>query len=66
MSAISGIEIALWDIKGQALGVPVYQLLGGAMRDKLWCYGRWDGLTVEDAVENALRHTEQGTDSAQG
>ena len=32
-SALSGIDIALWDIKGQALGVPVYQLLGGRCRD---------------------------------
>ena len=36
MSAISGIEIALWDIKGQALGVPVYELLGGKIRDRIW------------------------------
>ena len=36
MSAISGIEIALWDIKGQALEVPVYELLGGKVRDRIW------------------------------
>ncbi len=66
MSAISGIEIALWDIKGQALGVPVYELLGGKMREKIWCYGRWDGLTPELAVENALRHTEQGLTALKG
>ena len=33
-SAISGIEQALWDIKGKSLGVPVYELMGGAVRDK--------------------------------
>ena len=66
LSAISGIEIALWDIKGQALGVPVYELLGGKMREKIWCYGRWDGLTPELAVENALRHTEQGLNALKG
>ena len=66
LSAISGIEIALWDIKGQALGVPVYELLGGKMREKIWCYGRWDGLTAELAVENALRHTEQGLTALKG
>lgn len=37
-SAMSGIEQALWDIKGKALGVPVYELLGGAVREKLQCY----------------------------
>ena len=38
MSAISGIELALWDIKGKALGVPVYELLGGKMRDRVRAY----------------------------
>jgi len=37
-SAISAIDIALWDIKGKALGVPVYQLLGGKTRDKVRVY----------------------------
>ena len=51
MAAISGIEIALWDIKGKALNVPVYELLGGAMRDKLWTYGRFDGVDPDAAVD---------------
>jgi L-alanine-DL-glutamate epimerase-like enolase superfamily enzyme len=37
-SAISAIDIALWDINGKALGVPVYQLLGGLVRDRVVCY----------------------------
>lgn len=36
--AIGAIDMALWDIKGRALGVPVWQLLGGAMRDRIRCY----------------------------
>jgi galactonate dehydratase len=35
MSALSGIDQALWDIKGKRLGVPVYDLLGGAIRDRI-------------------------------
>ncbi|NLO75211.1 MAG: galactonate dehydratase [candidate division WS1 bacterium] len=38
MSALAGVEIALWDIKGKDLGVPVYQLLGGKCRDRIPCY----------------------------
>ncbi|RRJ95984.1 galactonate dehydratase [Opitutaceae bacterium TAV4] len=38
MSALSAIEMALWDIKGKSLGVPVHQLLGGRVRDAVPCY----------------------------
>lgn len=38
VTALSGLEIALWDIAGKALGVPVYQLLGGKMRDRIRVY----------------------------
>lgn len=37
-SAISAIDIALWDLKGKVLGVPIYELLGGKMRNKVRCY----------------------------
>ncbi|MBN7274996.1 galactonate dehydratase [Ligilactobacillus pobuzihii] len=42
MSAIAGIDQALWDIKGKTLGQPVYQLMGGAVRDKIKVYS-WIG-----------------------
>ena len=35
MSAVAGLDQALWDIKGKALGVPIHQLLGGRLRDKI-------------------------------
>lgn len=45
ISAMSGVDTALWDLKGKALGVPVVELLGGACRDKMECYasGGWAG-----------------------
>ena len=52
MSAIAGIDQALWDIKGKALGVPVYELLGGACRDRLKVY-RWIGGDRPDEVAAA-------------
>ena len=66
MAAISGIEIALWDIKGKALGVPVYELLGGAMRDKLWTYGRFDGVDPDAAVAQAMSFVDQGYTALKG
>ncbi len=66
MAAISGIEIALWDIKGKALGVPVYELLGGAMRDRIWGYGRFDGPTPEEAVEKAQSFLDMGFTALKG
>lgn len=48
-SAASAIDIACWDIKGKALNMPVYKLLGGAVRDKVWVYCHAMGKTVEEA-----------------
>jgi len=52
-SALSGIEQALWDIMGKWLGQPVYQLLGGATRDKIRMYGWLSGETYGEYLENA-------------
>src|ERR671937_1197520 len=43
--AISGIELALWDIKGKALGVPVYELFGGPLRERMRLYWSHCGTT---------------------
>jgi galactonate dehydratase len=53
--AVSAIDIALWDIKGKRLGVPVYQLLGGRMRDKARLYGHVKGRTAHTLVAEAKR-----------
>lgn len=52
-SAISGIEQALWDILGKHLNVPVYQLLGGAVRDKVRLYGRLNPRDDEQTIRQA-------------
>ena len=50
-SALSGLEIALWDIVGKALGTPIYNLLGGPLRDCIAVYGQPSG-TVDRTVES--------------
>ena len=60
MGALSAIDIALWDIKGKAFGVPVWQLLGGKCRDKVRVYAHVNGRTVEEQVEHALQAKEAG------
>ncbi len=60
MSAISGIDQALWDIKGKALGVPVYELLGGAVRDKMKIYGWIGGDKPSHVVEAARKRVSDG------
>lgn len=59
-SAISAIDIALWDIKGKALGVPVYDLLGGRVRDKVVCYPHNGGASTEALVESCLQSKAEG------
>ena len=59
-SAISAIDIALWDILGKSLGVPVYKLLGGATRDRIACYTNSNQKDNETMVECAKKIVEQG------
>ena len=69
MSAISGIEQALWDIKGKALGVPVYELLGGRVRDRIRMYNHlgggqmnvmYESTETQQFAENAISVSEAG------
>ena len=60
-SAISGIEQALWDILGKALGVPVYELLGGRVRDRVRLYANGPrGETPEEIADSCLRLVDRG------
>lgn len=52
-SAVAGIDQALWDIKGKQLGVPVYELLGGPVRDRLRVYG-WVGGDAPAELEQGM------------
>lgn len=53
-SALSGIDHALWDLKGRALSTPIYQLMGGKFRDRIRVYQNPGGRTPEETAENAL------------
>jgi len=59
---ISGVDIALWDIKAQSLGVPIYELLGGAVRDNVPLYTHFlYDQNVEQMVANAVGEVERGS-----
>lgn len=58
--AISAIDIALWDIKGKAVGMPVYKLLGGPVRDKVVCYPHTQGRSTKELVDNCKRAVDEG------
>ncbi|HWE61069.1 MAG TPA: galactonate dehydratase, partial [Chloroflexota bacterium] len=55
-----GVEQAMWDILGKSLGVPVYQLLGGACRDRIRVYAHCHGETAEAAAQRARELVAQG------
>lgn len=60
VSAISGIEQALWDIKGKHLNAPVYDMLGGAVRSKIRMYPHVDGATVTELADSGRRAVARG------
>ncbi len=60
MSALSGIDQALWDIKGKSFGAPVYQLLGGACRDRMRVYSWIGGDRPSDTGAAAKAKKDEG------
>ena len=60
MSALAGLEQALWDLKGKALGVPAWELLGGRVRDRIRAYAWIGGDRPDEIGEAATARREQG------
>jgi len=60
MSALAGIDQALWDIKGRALGQPVHALIGGRLRDRIKVYSWIGGDRPSDVAENAREMAARG------
>ena len=60
-AAVSAVDTALWDIKAKALGVPVYELLGGKVRERVVCYPHVsDSGDLDALVANCRERVEQG------
>jgi galactonate dehydratase len=60
LTAVGALDCALWDIKGKALDLPVYQLLGGRARDYVECYRSFGGLQLGRAKQQARKTMEEG------
>src|SRR6267154_2076445 len=60
MCSIAAVDTALWDIKGKALNVPVYQLLGGASRDCVLVFGHANGPGIEEPVQAVAHYQKLG------
>ena len=60
MSAISAIDMALWDIKAKAANMPLYQLLGGASREGVMVYCHTTGRTIDEVLEDYAKHQQMG------
>lgn len=60
MRAIAAVDVALWDIKGKALGTPLHDLLGGRSRDRVMVYGHANGADIDQTAEAVGRYIEMG------
>ena len=58
--ALSAIDIALWDIKGKRLEVPIYDLMGGKTRNKVRCYIHVEGETIDDLISDSVEKVKEG------
>src|SRR6266545_967234 len=60
MTAVSAVDMALWDIRGKTLSVPVYDLLGGPSRESVLVYGHANGADIEDTVKAVAHYRDLG------
>jgi len=59
-NAMSGVDQALWDIKGRQAGLPVFQLLGGKAREAIDTYGHASGSEISECIDSAKKYIAQG------